>query len=95
MSWWERYRAWRPEETWDRYQARRLQSRGHFVATAVAVRALIVFFMLLLTGSSVERTAVITAIFVAVAAVLWWFLYYPRAVAKSQPTIDPAGTARV
>lgn len=94
MSWWGRYLAWRPEDAWDRYQARRLQSRAHFVATAVAVRALIVFFMLLLTGSPLERAAAISTIFVVVAAVLWWFLYYPRTKAKSQQALIGASITR-
>jgi hypothetical protein len=95
MSWWQHYQAWEPERSWDRYQARRLESRAHFVATAVAVRAAIVFFMLLLTRSSVERATVITAIFVAVAGLLWWFLYYPRIKAKSQKTSASMQTTSV
>ena len=82
-----RYQAWRPEGTWDRYQAWRLRSPARFTATGVGVRLLIVLLISLLSGSLSERTVLATALFVVVAAVLWWFVYYPRAVAKSQHTL--------
>ena len=94
MSWWERYRAWRPEGTWDRYQAWRLESRARFTATGVGLRLLTVLLVSLLTDSLSERTAVASAFFVVVATFLWWFLYYPRAVARRQRTSVPTGSTR-
>jgi len=84
MGWLDRYQTWQPERSWDRYQARRLESRPRYVSTSVALRALIVLFFLLLTGSSLGRALLVTAIFVAVAVPLW-FWYYARAKAKRQP----------
>lgn len=96
MSWWERYQGWQPESSWDRYQAWRLESRSRFVATAVALRALIVFLWLrLVSDSSAGKSFLLTTAFAVLATLLWWFWYYPRAKAKSQHTSVPAHTTQV
>lgn len=93
MSWWDRYRAWQPESSWDRYQGWRLESRTRFVATSVAVRALIVFlFLWLASDSSAGRALLLTAIFAVLAILLWGFWAYPRAKAKSEPASVPTRT---
>lgn len=94
MSWWGRYQAWRPEGAWDRYQIWRLESPARFTATGVGARLLIVLLVSLLSGSLSERTVLATAFFVVVATVLWWFIYYPRAVAKGPRASISAGPAR-
>lgn len=87
--------AWEPERSWERYQAWRLESRARFTATGVGVRLLVVMLISLLSGSLSERTVLATAIFVVVATLLWWFLYYPRAKAKSLHTSVPTQTSRI
>lgn len=85
MSWWERYQAWQPESSWDRYKTWQLESRSRYVATAVALRALIAFLLFwLISGSSASRAFLLTVIFAVPAILLWWFWYYPRDKAKSQ-----------
>lgn len=73
MSWWDRYKAWQ------------LETRGRYLATAVPLRALFVFFFLwLFVGSSAGEALLLTAIFAVVAILLWGFWYYPRAKAQGQ-----------
>lgn len=94
MSWWDSYRAWRPEGAWDRYQAWRLGSPARFTATGIGVRLVIVLLISLLTGSLSQRSVLATAFFVVIASLLWWFLYYPRAVKKSRQTSISANSTR-
>ena len=67
-----------------RYQAWQLESRARWVATSVALRAVIVFLFLFLLGSSAQRALMVTAIFAVVAGLIWWFWAYPRERAKNQ-----------
>ncbi|HJR45026.1 MAG TPA: hypothetical protein VJ927_05425 [Actinomycetota bacterium] len=94
MNSWDRYRAWEPEKSWDRFQAWRFDSRARWVATGSGLRVVIAFFFLLLTGSSAGRALQLTAIFAVLVILVWW-LYYPRAKAKSQRTSVPVRTTQL
>jgi hypothetical protein len=96
MSWWDRYQAWQPESQWDRYQARRLESRARYVATAVGPRALIVFFVFgVFSGYSAGKALLLTAISAVLCTLVYGWVWYPRAKAKSQRTSVPAHTTHV
>lgn len=95
MGWQERYEAWQPEESWDRYQAWRVESRTRFVTTDLALRVLIVFLFLFFTGSSVGRALLVTTIFTVLAIPFLWFWHYPRAKTKSQRSSVSAHTDQI
>jgi hypothetical protein len=94
MNWRDRYKAWQPESSWDRYQAWRLGSRPRWVTTGAGLRILIVFFLSFFFGSSVGGALLVTAIFAVLASLLWWFWYYPRTKAKGERAPVAVGTAQ-
>jgi hypothetical protein len=96
MSWWDRYQAWQPESSWDRYKAWQIESRARYVATAVGLRALIVLLCLwLFIGSSTSKTLLLTATFAVLGILVYGWLWYPRAKAKSQHASVPTRTTAV
>lgn len=90
MSWGDRYQAWQPESWWDRYKAWQLESRARYVATALGLRVLIVLLYLwLFAGTLPGKAPLVTAIFVVLGILVFGWLWYPRAKAKSQQASVP------
>ena len=82
MGWWERYQAWQ------------LESRARYVATSLGLSLLIVLGSAwVIGGTHPGKAPLLFSIFLVLAILVYGWIYYPRAKAKSENASVPPRTS--